>query len=114
LRREAKEREFPLSRYGGTGYYFFGRHYLTQADREGNIQLRTKWFSISYLPIVPLGSYRFKCGQQGSRFFHWTDQTVLNKVPLNWDQIFFTWLKASPFYLLILTVFGLYLREKLR
>ena len=110
LRQEATEREFPLSRYGGTGLFFFGRHYLTPADKEANIQLRTKWIALSYLPLIPLASYRFKCKQQGWKLFHWTDQVVLNQVPLNWDQVFLTWLKASPVYIAILTLLCMWLK----
>src|ERR1700716_4040769 len=36
LRQEATEREFPLSRYGGTGRFFFGRHYLPPVDKQRN------------------------------------------------------------------------------
>jgi hypothetical protein len=101
LRREASERTI-TSRGGPTGLAFFGRHYLTPADKEANIQLRTKWIAFSGLPLVPLASYRFKCKQHGWRFWHWTDQVVIDRVRLNWDQVFLTWLKASPFYLVIL------------
>jgi hypothetical protein len=110
LRREATERRVPLSGYGGTGLFFFGRHYLTPADKEADIQLRTKWVAFSYLPLIPLASYRFKCKQQGWKFFHWTDQVVLNRVPLNWDQVFLTWLKASPVYIVVLALLCLWLK----
>jgi len=109
LRREATERNLS-SRTGPTGFVFFGRHYLTAADKEANIQLRTKWIAIGGLPLIPLASYRFKCKQQGWRFFHWTDQAVVNRVPLNWDQVFLTWLKASPFYIGIATLACLWLK----
>lgn len=103
LRREATERVLP-SRAGATGFVFFGRHYLTPADKEANIQLRTKWIAVGGLPLIPLASYRFKCIQEGWRFFHWTDQVVINRVPLNLDQVFLTCLKASPVYIVILTL----------
>jgi hypothetical protein len=112
LKRESAQRELPLSRYGGTGYFFFGRHYLTQADKEANIQLRTKWFSVSYLPIVPLASFRFKCKHRGWRFFGWTDQVVVSNVPLNWNQVFLTWLKASPVYLAIFALFFVWITHR--
>jgi hypothetical protein len=112
LRQEAREREFPLSAYGGTGFFFFGRHYLTPADKESNIQLRTKWLAFSYLPLIPLASYRFKCKQKGWKLFHWTDQVVLNRVSLNWDQIFLTCLKASPVYVAILIFFCMWLKSR--
>jgi hypothetical protein len=112
LRQEATERKFPLSRYGGTGLFLFGRHYLTAADKEANIQLRTKWVAFSHLPLIPLASYRFKCRQQGWKLFHWSDQVVLNQVSLNWDQVFLTWLKASPVYIAILAPLWMWLKSR--
>jgi hypothetical protein len=112
LQREASERELPLSRFGGTGYFFFGRRYLNQADQEANIQLRTKWVAISYLPLVPLASYRFQCRHEGSKWFGWTEQNPLGRVPLNWDQVFLTLLKASPFYLAILVLLVLWIMHR--
>jgi hypothetical protein len=109
LRREATERELP-TRTGPTGFVFYGRHYLTPADKEASIQLRTKWVALGGLPIIPLASYRFKCKQRGWKFFHWTDQVVINRVPLNWDQVLLTWLKASPFYIAILTILCVWLK----
>lgn len=110
LRHEATERELPLSRCGGTGLFFFGRRYLCASDKDANIQLRTKWIALSWLPLIPLASYRFRCRRQGWKFFHWTDQVVLNQVPLNWDQVFLTWVKASPFYIAILIFFCVWLK----
>jgi len=110
LRRETTERELPLSRYGGTGILFFGRRYLSQSDKDANIQLRTKWIALSWLPLIPLASYRFKCKRQGWKFFYWTDQVVLNQVPLNWGQVFLTLVKASPVYIAILIFFCMRLK----
>jgi hypothetical protein len=111
LQGETREKWY-ASRTGPTGLVFFGRRYLAPADREANIQLRTKWISLGGLPIFPLASYRFKCKQQGWRFLRWTDQTVLNRVPLNWDQAFSTWLKASPFYVAIFVLLYAWLMHR--
>ena len=110
LRKEAAEREFSLSGYGGTGVLFFGRHYLNPMDKEANIQLRTKWIALCWLPLIPLASYRFKCKRQGWKFCYWTDQLVLNQVPFNWDQVLLTWLKATPVYLSILALLCMWLK----
>ncbi len=48
---------------------FFGRRYLNEADKTANIQLRTKWFALGGIPIVPLASYRFKCTGTPSKWF---------------------------------------------
>jgi hypothetical protein len=81
LREEAKEKGF-----GGRGpsLLFFGRHFLNQADKEANIQIRTKWFTWGKIPLIPLASYRFKCTGNPNKWLHWdTEQRVINRVPLN-------------------------------
>lgn len=93
LRDEAKEKGF-----GGRGpsLQFFGRHFLNQADKEANIQIRTKWFVLGGIPLIPLASYRFKCTGDPNKWFHWdTEQRVINRVPLNWTQVFLTWMKTA-------------------
>jgi hypothetical protein len=93
LREETKEKG---SRYRGPGLLFFGRRYLNETDKNANIQLRTKWFAIGGIPLVPIASYRFKCTDEPGKW-HLDDpeQRVLNRVPLNWTQVFLTWAKTA-------------------
>lgn len=83
-------REEVVERGGGyrrPGIQIFGKLYLNEADRRANIQVRTKWFTIRGIPVVPLASYRFKVQSKNC-------QRVINRVPLNWGQVFLTWIKT--------------------
>ena len=49
--------------------------------------------------LIPLGSYPFKCTGDPNKWFHWdTEQRVINLVPLNWTQVFLTWMKTAALY----------------
>ena len=112
LHEAAQEKNFwwDFGKGGRTGLYFYGNHYLNESDKAADIQLRTKWFVLGGVPLVPLAAYRFKCKQKSLGWFRWNvEQTVVNRVPLNWDQIFLTWLKAILFVVVILTLMFLYL-----
>ena len=92
LRDEATERG---GGYRMPGLQFFGKRYLNEADRRANIQVRTKWFTMSGIPLVPLASYRFKCNGGSDNPSHLTGrQTVINRVPLDWKHVILTWFKT--------------------
>ena len=98
LREEAQEKGFAGR---GPALRFFGRRYLNEADKTANIQLRTKWFALGGIPIVPLASYRLKSTGTPIKWFgDDTEQRVINRVPLNWPQVFLTWAKTAIFILL--------------
>ena len=86
LREEVTERG---GGYRRLGFQLFGGRYLNDADRNANIQVKTKWFTISGFPLVPIASYRFKLGGSPDK------RRVVNRVPLDWTQVFRTWIKAS-------------------
>jgi hypothetical protein len=84
----------PLARSRSLGFGLYSRIYLSEADREANIQVRTKFFVFA-IPLVPIASHRFKCSGKPGKWFQWnTDQHVLNRVPLLWRQVFITWLST--------------------
>jgi hypothetical protein len=113
LRDEAKERTFPLFRRGGIGVYFYGRNYLSEADKAADIQIRTKWFVICCVPLVPIASYRFKCNESDAGFLHWdAEQKVVNRVPLNWNQIAITYLKTIAVTACLVAAFWLFIHYK--
>jgi hypothetical protein len=94
LEEETQERWFPLFRYRSLGFGLYGRSYLNEADKESNIQVRTKFF-VFVIPLVPIASYRFQCTGEPGKWFQWNaDQLALNRVPLVWTQVFMTWLKT--------------------
>ena len=93
LRDEVTERG---GGYRDPGIQFFGRSYLNERDRNANIQVRTKWFTISGIPLIPIASYRFKgAGDSGARSSNHTRQEVIGRVPLYWPQIFMTFAKTA-------------------
>lgn len=93
LREEAKEKG-GIGR--GLGLRFFGRRFLNEADKEANIQVRTKFFALGAIPLIPVASYRFQCtGHRGRWLTDDTHQRVINRVPLNWTQVFLTWIKTA-------------------
>jgi hypothetical protein len=88
----AKEKILPFSM--GLGFTFYGRNYLSEKDKANDIQLRTKWFVISWIPIFPIASYRFSCNEKSAGFLRWNaEQKLVSRVPLNWTQVCSTWLK---------------------
>jgi hypothetical protein len=97
LREEAKEKG---SSGKGPGLLFFGRGYLSESDREANIQLRTKFFTLGGIPLIPIASYRFQCSERSGRWFpSFANQRVISRVPLNWRQVALIWLKTASFIL---------------
>jgi hypothetical protein len=105
LREETTEKGF---RGRGPGLLFFGKRYLNEEDRKANIHVRTKWFALGGMPVVPIASYRFQ-GRNSVGKVSYGDgkQRVISRVPLNWTQVFLTWLKmAVVLVLLILLAAG--------
>jgi hypothetical protein len=93
--------------FRGTGLVFYGRHYMSESDRDENIQLRTKWFAFCSFPIYPIASYRFACKSR-TKFRLWSgDEKFIDQVRLQWSQIIETWSKAIGVVLLIVLYFVL-------
>jgi hypothetical protein len=93
LREEVTER---CGGYRSLGLQFFGRRYFNEADRSADIQVRTKWFTITGIPLIPIASYRFKhMGHSGRWSSTRTRQGVIDRVSLDWAQVFMTWVKTA-------------------
>jgi hypothetical protein len=93
LRAEVTERG---GGYRSLGFQFFGGRYLNEADRSADIQVRTKWFTISGIPLVPIASYRFKRMGHSRKWSSATSQQgVVDRVSLDWAQVFMTWAKTA-------------------
>jgi hypothetical protein len=93
LREEVVERG---GGYRSPGIQFFGKYFLNSNDREANIQVRTKWFTISGIPLIPLASYRFKANpSSGSSISPNMHGCVINRVPICWPQVFITYAKTG-------------------
>jgi hypothetical protein len=97
LREEVEERG---GGYRTPGLQLFGRRYLNEGDRETSIQVRTKWFTMSGIPLIPIASYRFKyTGNPGEGSRADTQQHVIGRVPLDWAQVFMTWCKTAILFI---------------
>ena len=94
----SKLRDEVAKRGGGyrrLGFDFFGKGFLNEADRSANIEVRTKWLTMSGIPIIPSASYRFKRAKEsGSAFSTNTQRNVVSRVPLYWPQVFLTFAKT--------------------
>jgi hypothetical protein len=99
LEKETKERWFPLARYRSLGFALYGRKFLNDIDRQQNVVVRTRFF-VFIIPLIPIASYRFKYSGDPRRWFQWkAEYHVLNRVPLNWDEVLFTWAKTAAWML---------------
>jgi hypothetical protein len=73
-----------ISATNGIGRMFYGN---TDPCQACGSTIRTLWFALIYLPLIPLGSYRYieiKTTGLGSRFFS-------RKTATRWDQVLKTW-----------------------
>jgi hypothetical protein len=93
----------------GTGLVFYGRRYMSESDREQNIQLRTKWFALVGFPIFPIASYRFAYTTRSKFKLWWNAQgTFVDQVPLQWSQVLTTWVKTIAYLSAVFLVFFLH------
>ena len=72
----------------GIGRTFYGR---AEACSSCGSVIRTLWWAFIYLPVVPLGSYRYQKRGEGSGktdFFS-------RRVALHWPQVLKTWLVGA-------------------
>ena len=70
----------------GTGKKFYGS---TERCPHCHSVVRTLWWTLLYLPIIPLGSYRFKRakGKGWNSSLFWA-----RKSHTRWNQIIVTWI----------------------
>jgi hypothetical protein len=93
LRDEVTERGGGYRRFG---IQFFGKSFVNDSDRSANIEVRTKWFTMSGIPVMPIASYRFKSAKDSKSLFSTnTQRNVISRVPLYWPKIFLTFAKTA-------------------
>jgi hypothetical protein len=75
-----------VSTMNGIGRQFYGS---AQPCPECASVIRTLWFTLIEMPLIPLGSYRYKTASEaGMRARFWC-----RKLPgLHWSQVWKTWL----------------------
>ena len=74
-----------ISTFNGIGRTFYGS--ADRCEKCGSI-IKTLWFVLLYIPLLPLGSYRYKAEETGvisSRF-------RCRRTATNWSQVFLTWM----------------------
>jgi hypothetical protein len=89
----------------GMGFSLFGRAYLSEEDRAHGIQVRTKWFTLRGLPVIPIASYRYSCHDVTTGLIHWKEEKVIDRVGLNWRQVGLTWLKTTGLFVFAALLF---------
>jgi hypothetical protein len=84
----------PYDAFRGTGLTFRGAKYLPN-EGEHKIAVKTRWLVISWMSIVPLGSYRIKEDDTRRGF------TVLRKEKLQWNQVLTGWMQTGSVVILL-------------
>jgi hypothetical protein len=93
---------------GNSFFRLYGRAYLSEEDRAQGIQVRTKWFTMRGLPIIPIASYRYSCHNVTTGLVEWKEEKVIDKVPLNWRQAGLTWIKTTGLLVLTFVLVAIY------
>ena len=96
----SKTRDDVVERGGGDkrlGVQFFGRGFLNEVDKSTNIEVRTKLFTMSRIPVIPIAFYRFKYANESRSLFSTnTQRIVISQVPPWWPQVFLTSAETAP------------------
>jgi hypothetical protein len=77
----------------GCGAAFRGSFYASPEDRAANIETRTRWIVLFYVPLIPLGTYRLiRVKEMVSLRGQLVTRTALvSEEPLAWGQIARVW-----------------------
>jgi len=68
----------------GIGTRYYGRR---EKGRDGSY-VTTEWFTVLFIPLLPLGSYRvWSTGGGGWYLLLATTDRIADPVPLNWFQV---------------------------
>ena len=74
----------------GTRLEFRGHKFLTESDERKGVSAVTRWFVFSYMPLIPLGSYRAGAPKSGDPNPH-----IIGKIELQWDQVWEGWKRTA-------------------
>jgi hypothetical protein len=82
--------------YRGTGLRLQGHKFLNEADRNKGIAVVTRWIVLSFMPLMPLGSYRvMELSHKNGK------PTIISKVRLQWDQVLIGWMQTGSIVILL-------------
>lgn len=96
-----------MFRFNGIGTTIYGKREINPEDGS---YLVTKWFTLLYFPIIPLGSYRVIKEKQN--FFAGHSKYQMKKAPPSVRQIIFTYMAwwGIPVALVFLGLIGAVLK----
>jgi hypothetical protein len=86
----------PYFNYRGIGLRLRGNKFLSEADKNKEIIVVTRWIVFAFMPFVPLGSYRVMESTDGD-----SDPTIVGKVRLQWDQVCSGWMQTGSVVILL-------------
>ena len=89
--------------FNGTGIKYYGS---TDKMEDGSY-VATKWITILYLPVIPIGSTRMRLVSKGFDVIVYSTQSFyMEKVPLHWRQVGKTYLTVfGGFFTLFAVVY---------
>jgi hypothetical protein len=93
--------------FNGIGTTIYGKREVNPDDGS---YIVTKWFTVLYFPIIPLGSYRVIKEKQA--FFAGFPKYQMNNAPLSVKQIIFTYVAwwSIPVAIIFLASIGAVLK----
>ena len=96
-----------IFRFNGIGTTIYGKR---EVNPEDGSYIVTKWFTVLYFPIIPLGSYRVIKVKQN--FFAGSPKYQMRDAPLNMKQIIFTYVAwwSIPVAMFFLALIGAVLK----
>lgn len=96
-----------MFRFNGIGTTIYGKR---EVNPEDGSYIVTKWFTVIYFPIIPLGSYRAIKVKQN--FFAGSPKYQMRDAPLSVKQIIFTYAVWSsiPAAMVVLVLIGAVLK----
>jgi hypothetical protein len=104
--QEKEERKKPgrLGLYRGIGRERYGKAERTYSPETGMERFKTTVFIVLlWLPLIPTGTFLVERKRQ----FLSNQITVLERLPLNWEQVLKVWVVASAILLVVIWIFKL-------
>ena len=110
LQEESKSRWLPWIGFGRTGFGLYGHGQITQADHRSNLLVRTRFFVLAGFPLIPRASFRFRYPSTAKKWYGWDDSYghVVERIPIDWHQVFRVWLNAFLWIAGTITAIALY------
>jgi hypothetical protein len=87
---------------GGFGFEYYGRSNM-QRRMGTEIYAATLFFIVLWFPIIPVGTYRVI--RSRSAWWSGSSPKVVEKLPLDWNQVLHVWTKALLIVLAIALAF---------